>query len=77
MKTIMEQIKALELKQDKHNQVIERMYIIERTQGEAQRDMKTLYNAVDEVKEDMGHLHTAIDEIKEKEIRLEGRIGQP
>jgi len=79
---IVNQIKALEVKQDKHNGVIERTYELEKKQAETQRDMKTIYKTVDEVKddvkevrEDMDNLAKSLSDIKEREIRLEGKIN--
>lgn len=82
MDNIANQIKALEVKQDKHNQVIERTYNLEKAQAETSRDIKTLYNHVDEikgdikeVKGDMDTLNKSVNEVKECEIRLEGKMA--
>lgn len=82
MDNIANQIKALEVKQDKHNQVIERTYNLEKAQAETSRDIKTLYNHVDEIKGDikeikgdMDTLNKSVNEVKECEIRLEGKMA--
>jgi len=83
MDNIANQIKALEVKQDKHNSVIERTFLLEKAQAEQTRDIKTLYNHVDEIKSnvkevrgDIDALSKDINEVKECEIRLEGKFAK-
>ena len=56
-------IAELEKKVDKHNTIIERTYIVE-------RDMKTVFNYVDEFKKDIKNLKEEVQEIREEEIKL-------
>ena len=56
-------IAELEKKVDKHNTIIERTYIDE-------RDMKTVFNYVDEFKKDIENLKEEVKEIREEEIKL-------
>ena len=56
-------IAELEKKVDKHNTIIERTYIVE-------RDMKTVFNYVDEFKKDIENLKEEVKEIREEEIKL-------
>ena len=56
-------IAELEKKVDKHNTIIERTQIVE-------RDMKTLFNYVDEFKKDIENLKEEVQEIREEEIKL-------
>ena len=56
-------IAELEKKVDKHNTIIERTYIVE-------RDMKTVFNYVDEFKKDIENLTEEVKEIREEEIKL-------
>ena len=56
-------IAELERKVDKHNTIIERTYIVE-------RDMKTVFNYVDEFKKDIENLKEEVKEIREEEIKL-------
>lgn len=46
IKEIKDDIKRLELKQDKHNTLIERMVVVE-------RDLKTAWKSIDEIKKHM------------------------
>ena len=56
-------IAELEKKVDKHNTIIEITYIVE-------RDMKTVFNYVDEFKKDIENLKEEVQEIREEEIKL-------
>ena len=56
-------IAELEKKVDKHNTIIERTYIVE-------RDMKTVFNNVEEIKKDIENLKEEVKEIREEEIKL-------
>ena len=70
-----EKITDLKKAQDKHNSLIERCYILEKTQAEQQRDIKTLFNTTDEIKENVRDVTATVDTIRENEIKLESRIG--
>lgn len=83
MDNIASQIKTLEVKQDKHNSTIERTFLLEKQQAETSRDIKTLYNHVDEIKCDVKDVRNDIDmlsknvnEVKECEIRLESKVSR-
>ena len=74
-------IKRLEEKQDRHNEVIERTFKLEKTQEAQSRDIKTLYNNVDDMKGNIKDIHSDIDNInrsvttiRENEIRLETKV---
>ena len=56
-------IAELEKNVDKHNTIIQRTYIVE-------RDMKTVFNYVDEFKKDIENLKEEVQEIREEEIKL-------
>jgi len=83
LETLFDKIDALEVKQDKHNSIIERTFLLEKNQAEQGRDIKTLYNHIDDVKgnikdvnANVDSLKKTIDEVKECEIRLEGKVNK-
>lgn len=74
-------VQQLEEKQDRHNNIIERTYELEKKTGEQERDMKTAFNQISEVKENItevknkvSKLSGEIQSIKETEIRIETRM---
>lgn len=80
---IEEKIVELTKAQSKHNNLMERTFLLEKMQGEMSRDMKTLYNNINEVKQDVKEMRSDIESIerdvaaiKQEEIRLEGKINK-
>lgn len=78
---IEEEIVALTKAQAKHNNLMERTYGLEKAQAELSRDVKTLYNNLDDVKGDVRDVRSNVDtiikdvaDIKASEVRLEERI---
>ena len=80
---ISESIERLEKKQDKHNNLIERMYETEKTTAQQSRDIKTLYTNVSEIKSDikdvrndMEGLKKEVHALKEEDIKIETQLGK-
>lgn len=74
-------VQQLEEKQDKHNNVIERTYELEKKAAEQDRDLKTAFNqigdvktTVSEMKTNMNKLTSEIQSIKETEVRIETQM---
>lgn len=72
MDNITNQIKALEVKMEKHNAVVERTFLLEKAQAEQTRDIKTLYNHIEDIKTDVKEVRTDIEKINSNinEIRI-------
>lgn len=74
MKQISGKIDALEVKQDKHNSVIERTFILEKQNAEQNRDIKTLFNNINEMKDDIKDVKEEVEEVKGSVHKIE--IGE-
>lgn len=71
MKQIANKIDSLEVKQDKHNSVIERTYILEKSQAETNRDIKTLFNNLDDIKSDVKEVKEEVEDVRNSVHKIE------
>ena len=74
-------VQQLEEKQDKHNNVIERTYKLEKDMASTDRDMKTAFNQIADIKNTVGKMEDNLEKIngdmqalRETEVRIETQI---
>lgn len=74
-------VQQLEEKQDKHNNVIERTYKLEKDMVSQERDMKTAFNQINDIKTSVGKVREGIEKLngemqglRETEVRIETQI---
>lgn len=74
-------VQQLEEKQDKHNNIIERTYKLERDMASQERDMKTAFNQIGDMKTSIGKMREGMEKLgeemknlRETEVRIETQI---
>ena len=74
-------VQQLEEKQDKHTNVIERTYKLEKDMASNERDLKTAFNQISDVKTTVGKMEVNVEKmndelqaLRETEVRIETQI---